>query len=179
MKKTFTLAYIIFTTTVLAADVSMCGARPNVLSRFFTDAEKIRVKCINDAFDLEKKLRDDEVQKLDIIQKKLDLDIKKVAYKSTLTILLCDNEDHTWPKNKIEECHRLNEQRNAVISRIDHLMGWDIPMKSSLKSSPESIQNNQVEVPCPSAEELQKIQGIRYFDKKAYKTWERCVNLRQ
>jgi len=172
------LFLIIFSISTHAADISMCGPKPSRLSSFFTDAEKIRVKCIESAYELEKKLRDEEVQQLDLLQKKLEIDLKKVAYKVSYAMVQCSSPDRDWPVKKTEECQRINQQRNAIISRIDHLMGWDEPFKSKIQQKANEDLGRNIELPCPSEEELQKIQSVRYFNRKLFKTWERCVNLR-
>jgi phosphoribosylanthranilate isomerase len=170
--------FIIFTFTTHAADISMCGPKPSKLSSFFTDAEKIRIKCIENAYELEKKLRDEEVRQLDLIQKQLETDLKKVAYKVSYAIVQCHSPKNDWPIKKTEECQKINQQRNAIISRIDHLMGWDEPFKNKIQKNVQTELANNLELPCPNDEELQKIQSVRYFNRKAFKTWERCVNLR-
>lgn len=170
--------YIIYFSTALAADISMCGAKPSTLSSFFTDAEKIRVKCIEAAYKKEAELRDLEVRQLDDLQKKLEIDLKKVAYKVEYARVECTSPDRTWPAKKTEACHLITQQRNAIISRIDHLMGWDEPIKRKINTTESIDTTSNFEVPCPTDTELKKIQSVRYFDRSLYKLWERCVNLR-
>lgn len=152
-----------------------CGARPGLFERFLTDAEEIRIKCINDAFEANKRKTIEEANQLDAVQKQLKTEIDKVAYTSTLTMVRCD-APAGQPKNpaRTAKCRELNEARNAIIERINTLMGWN---ERPLPANRAAITTPNITPPCPPREDLARIQPIRHFNRRLFETWERCVQL--
>lgn len=153
----------------------MCGAKPGFLASLLTDAKEIRIKCINDAYEANRNRVLAEANELDKLQKKLGEELKKVAYTFDYAMIRCYPPSGT-PQNQVrtKKCQELNEARNAVIDRMDKLMGWkDLP----LPAKREETTNAQITPPCPSREDLKKIQVARAFNRKLYETWERCVTL--
>ncbi len=156
--------------------IKRCGDKPGILSRFFTDAEKMRLICIDQIFEEYKRKRDEEVDELDKISKELNKEISKVAVHQTVSTLDCGNPN-TRPEKLVEKCRELNIQRNLILKRIDHLMGWDQEFKSRVEASAIKPQSIEIVTPCPSEEELNKMKAVRYFHRKLYKTYERCRTL--
>jgi|GEM_PF-1084114 hypothetical protein len=156
-------------------DVSMCGAKPGFLASLLTDAKEIRIKCINDAYEANKNKVLAEANELDLLQKKLGEELKKVAYTFDYGMVRC-SPPSGQPQNpaRTKKCQELNEARNAVIDRINTLMGWN---ERPLPPKREETTNEQITPPCPSKEDLKKIQVARAFNKKLYQIWERCVTL--
>ncbi|MBY0516953.1 MAG: hypothetical protein K2P81_08600 [Bacteriovoracaceae bacterium] len=156
-------------------DVSMCGGKPGFLESWLTNAKEIRIKCINDAYEANKQKTIAEANELDKLQKKLGEELKKVAYTFDYTMIRCSPPAGS-PQNpaRTKKCQELNIARNAVIDRIDKLMGWN---ERPLPAKREEATQSQITPPCPSKEDLQKIQVAKSFNRKLYETWERCVML--
>jgi hypothetical protein len=154
---------------------AQCGTRAGFLERFLTDAEEIRIKCINDAFEANKRKTTEEANQLDVVQKQLKAEIDKVAYTSTLTMVRCDPPPGE-PKNpaRSAKCRELNQARNAVIERIDVLMGWN---ERPMSANQINTTTPQITPPCPPREDLARIQAARHFNRRLFETWERCVQL--
>lgn len=153
-----------------------CGPKPGILSRLISDADKMREKCINDVYLDYLEVRDREVRELHEYSKYLETETRKVAVKVTMIMVDCGVETKRNPQLVIK-CRQLNAERYAVISRIDRLMGWDQQFKSAAATNVPA--KDLPTPPCPSSAELEQIKGIRYFNKKLYQTWERCVTLNQ
>jgi hypothetical protein len=153
----------------------MCGAKPGFLASLLTDAKEIRIKCINDAYEANKNKVLAEANELDLLQKKLGEELKKVAYTFDYGMVRC-SPPSGQPQNpaRTKKCQELNEARNAVIDRINTLMGWN---ERPLPPKREETTNEQITPTCPSKEDLKKIQVARAFNKKLYQIWERCVTL--
>lgn len=154
---------------------AQCGARAGFLERLLTDAEEIRIKCINDVYEANKRKTLEEANQLDAVQKQLKSEIDNVAYTSTLTMVRCD-APAGQPKNpaRTAKCRELNEARNAVIDRINTLMGWNeraLPVNRAATTTPD------ITPPCPPREDLARIQAARAFNRRLFETWERCVQL--
>jgi hypothetical protein len=152
-----------------------CGAKPGFFEKFLTDAEEIRIKCINDAFEANKRRTIEEANQLDVVQKQLKAEIDKVAYTSTLTMVRCDPPQGE-PKNpaRTAKCRELNQARNAVIERIDVLMGWN---ERPMSANQINTTIPQITPPCPPRDDLARIQAARHFNRRLFETWERCVQL--
>jgi hypothetical protein len=104
----------------------MCGARPGLFDRLLTDAEKIRIKCIEDVYAANQEAIRKEVAELQATSQKLSLELKKVAVKVNYNIVQCSprtGEPARDPK-LVSRCQELVKAQNQVISRIDELMGW-------------------------------------------------------
>lgn len=173
------LLFILLATFLISGygpvDVSMCGAKPGFLASLLTDAKEIRIKCINDAYEANKKKTLAEVNLLNDMQKQLEVELKKVAYVYDGFMLRCSPGGGPPPNPaRTKKCQELNDARNALIDRINTLMGWN---ERPLPPKREETTNAEVTPPCPSKEDLKKIQPIRHFNKKLYQTWERCVTM--
>lgn len=152
-----------------------CGKKPGALEGFFTQAKKIREKCINDIFEAEKKKTEKEIEDLYAANKALDEELKKVAYKVEYNMVLC-HPPRGEQGNPVREkkCSEIVQTKNNIVSRIDKLMGWE---KKPLPKVEDNVAVESMAAPCPSKDELNKMQAIRYYNKKLYQTWERCVQL--
>lgn len=156
---------------------SNCGPKPGLMERMLTNADKIRAKCVESVYEEYLKARDKEVEELSLYAKHLAEETKKVAVKATLLIVDCGVETKR-SMNLVIKCRQLNAERNAVLARIDRLMGWDQSFKSKAVDPKVDLLDLPTP-PCPTSLELEQIKGIRYYNKKLYQTWERCVNLGQ
>lgn len=154
-----------------SANYGVCGKKAGFLERLVTDSEKIRLKCIEDVYKEYEQKRLEEVDSLSKYSKKLDDEIKKYAEKYSAFVVNCGNE-YAKDNSKVLKCKKAVAEQRAVISRIDQLMGWDEKFKTSKQST--SVNSTLSPPPCPSESELKKMQGVRYFNKKLYQTWERC-----
>ncbi len=145
-----------------------------MLDRLFSDAEKIRLKCIDDYYAAIKKKAEAEMQSLQLTSEKLEVEIKKIAIKHTLTTVQCSprpgEPERDFSKNK--KCSDLVEAKNALIDRMRELDGWN----TKPRPSNPTITAATLTPPCPNKAQLQKIQGIRMFNRHLFETWERCVN---
>lgn len=156
-------------------DVSMCGARPGLLERLLTDAEKIRIRCIDQAYEENRQKLLDEAIALDELQKSLKSELEKVAFEYTAFTLRCHpNRGQVADPERTKKCQEINLARNTVIERMNVVMGWNERPRPSNQSNPTA---KDLTPPCPSKEDLLKIQPVRYFNRKLYQTWERCVTL--
>ena len=94
MTKIYTIAFffLFIITTPLHAEgpnYGMCGARPGMINRLFTDAEKIRIKCIEDAYQANKeKVRKEKLEeaKKNKHPKKEVLEQETKQHKEKLTV---------------------------------------------------------------------------------------------
>lgn len=161
--------------TTSLPNYSSCGTKPGVISKLISDADEMREKCINDVYREYLEERDKEVRELHEYSKYLEQEVKKVAVKATIMLVDCGVETKRKPE-LVFRCRQLNAERNAVISRIDRLMGWDQNFRTAAAKNVPA--KDLPAPPCPSSTELNEIKGIRYFNKKLYQTWERCVSLR-
>lgn len=153
-----------------------CGPKPNMFSRLISDADKMREKCINDVYQEYLEARDKEVRELHEYSKYLESEVKKVAVKVTMILVDCGVETKRNPQFVLK-CRQLNAERNAVISRIDRLMGWDESFRTA--ASENVAAKDLPSPPCPSSTEMERIKGIRYYNKRLYQAWERCMVLNQ
>lgn len=169
------LSVLPFLFSFQAVDVSMCGGKPGILENLFTNAKEIRIKCINDAYEANQRRVISEANELDKLQEQLKQELQKVAYTFSYTMIRCSPPaGQAQNPERTKKCQELNEARNAVIGRMDKLMGWkDLP----LPPQREETTNEQITPPCPSKDDLQKLQVARAFNKRVYQTWERCVTL--
>lgn len=150
-----------------------CGAQPGVLEKLFTNAQKIREKCVEDIYEENKEKTRKEVEELHNTSNKLGAELKKVAVKVDFNIVHCAPRrgDPAREPKLIKRCEDLVKAQNAIISRIDELMGWnDRPVTKVTHQSSESEANP----PCPSKDKLKDMQVARAFNKKLYVLWERC-----
>lgn len=165
--------------TSFAADniYAQCGNKPGVLESFLTQTSKIREKCINDIYEAEKKKTEKEIDELYAANKLLDGELKKIAYKIEYNVVICHpaRSEKADPARE-KKCSELVDAKNNIITRIDKLMGWE---KKPKPKNEDNVTSENIAAPCPSQVELNKMQAIRYYNKKLYQTWERCVNLAQ
>lgn len=176
----FLLANLLTLSGVLhAADpYGSCGTKPGFFDRLINDAEKIRLKCIDDIYEANKEKVRKEIEDLHETSNNIGIELKKVAIKVDFNIVQCSprsGEASRDPK-LVQRCQELVSAKNAVISRIDELMGWN--------DRPRSRDNNKanantasISPPCPSKEKLKEMQVARMFNRKLFQTWERCVTL--
>lgn len=179
MKKMILFCLLLQSFTAFSVDniYGSCGARPGVLESFFTQAKKIREKCVNDIYEAEKKKTQKEIDDLYATNKVLDEELKKVAYKVDYAMVRCHpGRGEAGNPAREKKCSDIVETKNNIISRIDKLMGWDARPQPKAE---ENITAAKIAAPCPSQDELNKMQSVRYFNKALYQTWERCVNLAQ
>ncbi len=176
--KTIALSFLFIFTIPLHAEgpnYGMCGERPGMINRLFTDAEKIRIKCIEDAYQANKEKVRKEIEDLYAMNTKLDAELKKSAIKINYNMVQCSPK-YGEPKRApslIKRCEEIIVAKTAVISRINELNGWDAkPVAKNLKT-----KNSEVSPPCPSKEKLKEMQVARMFNRKLFVTWERCVTL--
>ena len=162
--------------TSFATTYENCGTRPGLLERLISDAEKIRTKCIDDIYEANKKKVQKELDELHQANLLLSDEIKKSAIKVNYNIVICSPRKGEPARSPelISRCNELVNAKNAIISRIEEITEWESkrPVISPTKATPEHIVP-----PCPSKENLKKIQSVRMFNRKLYKTWERCVTL--
>lgn len=154
----------------------MCGAKPGLLEGLFTDAEKIRIKCIEDVYKANQEAIQKEVADLHATSQKLSLELKKVAIKVDYNIVQCSPRTGEPPRAQklIDRCSELVRANNAVISRIDELMGWSERPKPKPTDSNAAINATP---PCPSQAKLEEMKVARMFNRKLFETYERCVTL--
>lgn len=168
-----------FSSSAFAQDVqSLCGPRSSFFERLLTDAEKIRIQCINDYYD-QKKIEvekliaelDKEIQK----QKKI---IQDNAFKAgpVLTTVQCDSRQGGHDPKKVAACEKALELYSALVAQMNHLMGWDIPRTKDFSASPEQVKKS-LEITCPDEKTLKAIQPVRYFKKNLYQLYEHCAVL--
>ncbi len=153
-----------------------CGAKPSFLDRMLTDAEKIRIKCIDDYYEKVKEKVRLEVEALHEAHKKLNVELKKVAIKVEVGRVECSprrGEAERSPE-LIKRCQEIVLAQNAILYRIDELMGWNEKPRPqpSANTTPASIVPD-----CPSKQKLKEMEVSRMFNRKLFQTWERCVAL--
>lgn len=170
MKKTLLLCFILsIPFSIFAQDYSQCGPKPGVLERLFTDVEKVRAKCIDDIYN---KHRDQVLREANTVSdliKQVQTELGKVAnnYDPYMGVVNCKAEQRP-------RCEELVTTLRALVDRLNKLMGWDKVMSAPKTNAVKTVD---MKAPCPSKEELDKMKGVRYFHKKLYQTWERCVQL--
>lgn len=186
MKKLITLSLFLFFAIALIMDgkiqasetYATCGVKPGFLANLLTDAEKIRVKCIEDIYEQNKEQTRIEVEELDHTIGQLGTEVKKVALKNEYNMVQCDprnGEPKRDPKLSAR-CHELVRTRNALISRMDELLGWS--ERPRPKPRPDGkVSASELTPPCPSKEKLKEMQTARIFNRKLFQTYERCVTL--
>lgn len=174
--KSLSLILLLWSSLALATEeveIGHCGERPGLVAQFFTDLDEIRTQCINDAYDENRKKLLDEANELSGFIKKIDEELKTVAYKYDRLQLVCEHPNH--PKNKVQQCRDLSQARKSAVNRMDTIMGWNERTITQKKNSTTRVE--QITPPCPSKDDLAKIQQFRYFNQRMYQTWEKCVNM--
>lgn len=157
-------------------DYATCGPKPGLIDRMLNDAEKIRLKCIEDAYEESQQAGRLEVAQLYEISKKLDGELKKTAIKIVNNNVQCaprPGERSRDPK-LVARCQELLQAQNTITARINGLMGWSKRPKPKATDSHANISSTP---PCPSKEKLKEMQVARMFNRKLFVTYERCVTL--
>lgn len=184
MKKLYALAlFFIFALGLLTSGLlqamtayQACGAKPSFLDRMLTDAEKMRIKCIDDYYERVKEKVRLEVEALHESHKKLDAELRKVAVKVEVGRVECSprrGEPERSP-NLVKRCQDIVTAQNAMLTRIDELMGWN--ERPRPKATPNTSAASIVP-DCPSKQKLKEMEVTRMFNRKLFETWERCVSL--
>lgn len=150
-----------------------CGAKPNALEKLFTNADKVRQKCLDDAFEQFKEQNRRELDELAKLSTNLSAEIKKVAIKSSVGLVQCAPRpgEPARDKNLIKKCEELVVAHNAVSDRMNELTGWNI------KPAPRAEDKNsgkEVLPPCPSNDKLNDLRIAATFNRKLFERWERC-----
>lgn len=183
MKKSYSLTLLIIFVLALiingvlyAQSYESCGTKPGFLTKLLTDAEKIRIKCINDIFDANREKAKKELEELYLLQNSISEELKKVAIKVDYNIVICSprNGEPARNPNLIKQCHELLKTKNALIDRIRELTEWQ---EAPITPTDAKMSLDKAAPPCPSKEKLDEIKGVRMFNRKLYQTWERCVSL--
>lgn len=178
MRMQFIALFFFVTFPALASsdivDVAHCGVRPGLLERFLTNAESVRIKCINDAYEANRRKVLEEANELSEMIKLMEVELKQVAHFYDVIHLRCEpsyggNRDEV----RIRKCHSINNARNSAIDRLNELMGWN----SRVIVRNESTTVKEITPPCPSKADLDKMKPVRYFNRRIYQAWERCVQL--
>ena len=73
-----------------------------------------------------------------------------------------------------KKCSEIVQAKTHVVSRINKLMGWDA---RPIPKAHENVSMEKMAAPCPSQAELDRMKPVRYYNRKLYTTWERCVTL--
>ncbi len=170
MRKTILICFVLlFPFAVLAQDYGQCEPKTGVLERLFTDVEKIREKCINDVYNKHREQVLREANELSKLIKQVQIELGKVSinYSPYAGLVRCK------PKQEAR-CNELIHTLKTLIDRQNKLMGWD---KAISTKKTNTVKPADLQAPCPSKQELDKMKPVRYFHKKLYQTWERCVQL--
>lgn len=155
-------------------DVAHCGARPGMLERFLTNAESIRIKCIDEAYESNRIKVLEEANDLSEMIKAMEGELKRTAYFYDVIRLKCEpNNGEARDEARVRKCREINEARNSAIDRMNKLMGWN--SRAIVRNENTTVQD--ITPPCPSKADLDKMKPVRYFNRRIYQTWERCVQL--
>lgn len=183
LKKMPLLFLITFASSLLTSSLveanpnyATCGPKPGLIDRMLHDAEKIRLKCIDDAYESSQQAARLEVAQLYEISKKLDIEIKKSAIRVSNNNVQCvprPGERSRDPK-LVARCQELLKAQNGITTRTNNLMGWSNRPKPKAADSNASIAATP---PCPTKEQLDKMRPVRMFNRKLFVTYERCVTL--
>ncbi len=174
------LLTIIFSFTSLSllavdtVDVAHCGAKPGFLENLFTNAQSIRVKCIDEAYEANRIKVLDEANELSDMIKAMAVELEQTAYEYTYGMVKCEpRRGEPRDEARVKKCREINEARNSAIGRMNDLMGWN----TRAVARTENTTIEEITPPCPSKADLDKMKPVRYFNRRIYQTWERCVQL--
>ncbi|PIP89151.1 MAG: hypothetical protein COW01_00230 [Bdellovibrionales bacterium CG12_big_fil_rev_8_21_14_0_65_38_15] len=177
MKITLAFLLSLSSFSILGSDtvnVAHCGARPSFLENLFTNAESIRVKCIDEAYEANRIKVLEEANQLSDMIKAMEVELKVVAYEYSYAMIKCTpRNSERRDEARIKKCREINEARNSVIGRMNDLMGWNT--RAEVRNENTTIE--EITPPCPSKSDLDKMKPVRYFNRSIYQTWERCVQL--
>lgn len=170
------LLIVLSLSTFANDDIAQCGATPNFLTDLFTNASHVREICLETIKQENKKKKAAELAQIQNTLKEVDKRLDEVAYSNSETRVYCEprssNQDPDQERTK--KCRELLASKNALIARMDYLMGWD----RRLARAPEKLSAQDIQLDCPSTDELKKIRAVRYFNRNLYQSWEKCVTLR-
>lgn len=168
------ILFILFPLFSFASEVSeICGKPQGWLPNLFNDLEKTRIKCVNDYYDKKKVENDAEIARLHELHKEMQKDLQKTAYKVEYNRVLCFNKDDpSYPKERMKRCLEIVRAQNAILQRVDILNGWIQKVESTPKSQ---ISNQTLDAPCPTQQQLNELQAVRYFNKRAHEIWTKCA----
>lgn len=147
---------------------SSCGPRPGIIDRLIGSAEKIRLKCIDDIYNENNEKIKKEVADLYQISQQIKAELASVGAITNYNMIDCSRS-----AKQLNRCNELVGAQQLVIERIDELMGWN----EKLKRPSEQENSTMAQPPCPTKEMLDKIKPVRYYNRKLYKSWEKCVVL--
>ncbi len=153
-----------------------CGGKPSTLDRLFTNADKIREKCIEDIYEANKVKTQKELEELSRTSHQLGTELKKVAIKSSVGMVQCSPRPGEPDRDKklIKRCEEIVAAQNAVIDRMHELTGWNDRGRPS--SSAKNVEE-AINPPCPTNEKLGDLRMAASFNRKLFKTWEYCRGL--
>ena len=155
---------------------AVCGPKPGLIDRLLNDAEKIRLKCIDDIYKASQVATNSELAQLAEISKKLDIEIKQKAIKIDKNYVQCSPKPGERARDrKIEaRCQELIRAQNVITERMNNLRCWGKRPRPKVTDKNASIA---VTPPCPTKEKLDQMQVARMFNRKLFVTYERCVTL--
>jgi hypothetical protein len=175
--KTLIMFLLLLSQFAIANDDLTCGPPPGMISKLFTDAEKIHLKCLEDADKRNRERVLKEVYELKAVSDKLETEIKATAISYTISTVQCEprHGEKRDPK-LVKRCKDAVVAQRGVIDRMDTLMGWktqyvEKPVKNPVTSKPKE----SADYPCPSNQELDKMKVARVFNKRLNEMWTRCM----
>ena len=150
-----------------------CGGKPGTLDRLFTNASKIREKCIDDVYAANKEKTRIEVEELARTYEKLGVELKKVAIKSSVGLVQCAPRagEPARDLKLIKRCEEVVSSQNAITDRMNELTGWN---DRGRPASHSKNINAEITAPCPSPEKLGDLRMAASFNRKLFLTWEEC-----
>lgn len=153
-----------------------CGGKPSTLDKLFTNAAKIREKCIEDIYEANKEKTRKEIEELANTIDQLNAEIKKVAIKSSVGLVQCEPRygEAARDKKLIKRCQDAVAAQNALIDRMDTLAGWK--EKPRPKSDVKNVED-ALNAPCPPDHKLSDLRVAATYNRKLFKMWEHCRNL--
>ena len=155
-------------------DVAHCGARPGFLENLFTNAQTLRIKCIDEAYEANRIKVLEEANELSDMIKAMALELEQTAYHYDFAMIKCEPPSgQPRDEARVLKCRQINAARNSAINRMNDLMGWN----TRAIARTESTTIEEITPPCPSKADLDKMKPVRYFNRRIYQTWERCVQL--
>tara|TARA_R110000868_G_scaffold132381_5_gene343305 strand:- start:7663 stop:8217 length:555 start_codon:yes stop_codon:yes gene_type:complete len=177
MKIALTILLSLSSFSIFGSDivnVAHCGAQPGFLESLFTNAQTLRVKCIDEAYEANRIKVLEESNELSDMIKAMEVELKEVAYEYTYGMIKCTPRNgQPRDEARTKKCSEINIARNSAIGRMNDLMGWN----TRAVARTETTTVEEITPPCPSKEDLDKIKPVRYFNRRLYQTWERCVQL--
>lgn len=153
---------------------TQCQQNLDMVVRMSAGAESLKKQCL-DAVSrdyVEKKQK--EVRALEDYATLLTKELKKVAVSVNPVIVNCGVET----MRKIElvfKCRQLNNQRDAVQSRIKRLNEWEKNLNVNLAQEPVPLDLINPH-PCASSAEFEQLKSIEKTNRALYQSWVECRN---